>query len=289
MSRRAAPNTSSRRAPVGGRGTPTGSKSNLADAGQIAHTLYVKLVAPGDSDSKSRNITLSALKYVHTRTEAFSKMGITVRVNRIRSQDLHDPRLVEAMRHRGITRLPALTTPNNVYIGLKSIIDIYERNLGEFAARTRRGESDVAGIEPESDLEAFYRGEMTFAGAEDDAQEAGMGEGDEMMNSYRHMMERRDSGGPPSAGRPAISGLDATSHATPGRPNNIRSSREVDPEDAEIQDTIDRLASDIDVNLRQRAFAGGGGDSLDDDGDGDSFQDDLMERSYYANMSNSEY
>jgi hypothetical protein len=263
-----------------------------ADTSQIVHNLYVKLVAPGDPDAKSRSITLSTLKYVHSRLQTFSNMGLVVRVNKIRSQDLQDPRLVDAMRRRGITRLPALTTPNNVYLGLTEISDIYERNIGEFAATNRREEPAVTGSEHESDLDAFYRSEMTFAQADDDAQETGIGEGDDMMNSYRNMMERREGGTPrpPTAGRPTTIIGDrnpAPVRSAPGRPDNVRPARSADPEEAEIQDTIDRLSADIDDNLRERAFAGGGGDSLDDDGD--SFQDDLMERAYYANMSNSEY
>lgn len=260
-----------------------------ADTSQIVHNLYVKLVAPGDPDAKSRSITLSTLKYVHSRLQTFSNMGLVVRVNKIRSQDLQDSRLVDAMRRRGITRLPALITPNNVYLGLTEISDIYERNIGEFAATNRREEHAVTGSELESDLDSFYRSEMTFAQAEDDDKETGIGEGEDMMNSYRDMMEQREGSTPrpPTAGRPMASLGDrnpAPVRSAPGRPDNVRSA---DPEDAEIQETIDRLSADIDDNLRSRAFAGGGGDSLDDDGD--SFQDDLMERAYYANMSNSEY
>ncbi len=54
----------------------------------------------------------------------------------------------------------------------------------------------------------------------------------------------------------------------------------------EINDTIDRLARDIDDDTRARAFSSGGGDSLDDDGGAD-VQDDLMERAYWQNMAES--
>ena len=53
-----------------------------------------------------------------------------------------------------------------------------------------------------------------------------------------------------------------------------------DDEDDEIQDTIDRLSRDIDDGMRSRAFKGGGGDSLDDEGDDP--QDDLMESAYWS-------
>lgn len=290
-----------------GRGPPSGSRTDLsrADTSQVQHNLYVKVVTGADADHKSRDITLGALKYVHTRLATFAQMGIAVKVNKIRSQDLQDPRLIEAMRKRGITRLPALTTPNNVYIGLKEICDVYERNVKEFAAVASRGERPVEGILPEDDLDSYYREEMSFERADEDAEETGIGEGDDMMNSYRRMMDRRDNsesgrrphhiaGGRLLATTSDVSGGPRGGGPRPaGRPDNIappaggaRQRAPVDAEDAEIQETIDRLARDIDDGMRSRAFTSGGGDSLDDDGGADP-QDDLMERAYWANMSES--
>jgi len=293
-----------RRAPIGVRGAPTGPRADLsrADTSAVQHQLYVKVVTGADPDRKSREITLEVLRYVHSRLPMLQQMGLAVKVNKIRSQDLQNARLVEAMRQRGITRLPALTTPNNVYIGFKEISDIYERNIKEYAAIGNRGERPVEGIVPEDDLDTFYKDEMTFERAEEDAQEAGIGESDDMMDSYRRMMERREKSeagrkrpGAPSPGWPPAAPADARDRraapprpAASSRPDNVgaRPARPapVDPDDAEIQETIDRLARDIDDNVRSKAFAVAGGDSLDDDGGAD-IQDDLMERAYYANMS----
>ena len=264
-----------------------------ANTGQVTHNIYVKVVTGADADHKSRGITIDVLKYVHSRLPMFARMGLTVKVNKIRSEDLQNPRLVEAMRKRGITRLPAMTTSNSVYIGLKEISDVYERNIKEFAAVASRGEHPVEGFLPEDDLDNFYRNEMTFDRANEDEQETGIGEGDEMMDSYRHMMEHRENKGPGSsrlaAGRP-VSTTGNFRSAPPRPPSSVRPDniappprRPVDAEDAEIQDTIDRLARDIDDGTRERAFAGGGGDSLDDDGADP--QDDLMERAYWSNQS----
>ena len=284
--------------------------SRKGESGDVAHNLYVKVVTGADVDRKSSDITVSVLKYIHARMPTLASMGLSVRVNTIRSQDLQNPRLIEARRQRGITRLPALTTPNDVYIGLKESTDIYEKNLKEFAAVASRGERPVEGILPEEDpLDSFYRDEMSFERADEDTEEAGLGEGDNMMDSYRHMMERRESSserrpGLPGAGaRPAAPGAadGARSSITPttsARPDNIAPSvdpernyksttRVVDAEDAEIQETIDRLARDIDDGMRNLAFTSGGGDSLDDEGGGADPQDDLMERAYWANLSES--
>jgi hypothetical protein len=279
-----------RRAPPPHRG-PAAARG---DAGRPAHNLYVKVVTGDDADRKSHEITLAALKYIHSRMSVFAQMGIAVKVNKIRSQDLQNPRLVEAMRRRGITRLPALTTSNNVYTGLKEISDIYEQNIKEFTAVKRRDERAVEGAAPDDDLDSYYKNEMSFVRAEEDNQETGIGEAEDMMDAYRRMVERREASRPPPAGRPAATTGDVRARPPPpggARPDNVGSGaagRRAAPsnaEDAEIQETIDRLARDID-EVRDRAFASGGGDSFEDDGGADP-QDDLMERAYWGNQNES--
>jgi hypothetical protein len=309
--------------PGGVRGAP---RVNLAqaDTSHLVHQLYVKVVTAGDPDAKSREITLQVLRYVHERLKLLTTMGIEIKVNKIRSQDLQNPKLVDAMKHRGITRLPALTTLNNVYLGFNEIHDIYERNIKEYAAFDRRGEKPVDDSPvQEDDLSKYYGDEMTFEKAEDDAQETGIGEGDDMMDSYRRMMERRESSEssrrrPGSSARP-VQTVDTRRDRPPApsaRPDNIapRAARRPpqapqaphapqapraphapwgaredppDPDEVEFQATIDRLSRDIDDSVRDQAFSVTGGDSLDDDGGAD-IQDDLMERAYYANMSSSD-
>ena len=296
-------------------GARAGARATAADD-TTTHTIYVKVATGADNDAKSRDITLELLQYIYAQMPTFAQMGITVKVSKVRSQDLEDTRLIEAMRRRGIPRLPALVTPNNVFIGLKEITDVYERNIKEFNAVLRRGElsGGGAGIADEDDLASYYRDEVASEGAEDDdGDEKGLGEGGDMMNSYRRMMERRDNseGRPRPGGRPPATTSGARAPATTsgaragheergaghtmraqqqpddddgnqsdggGRPDNI--SGGYDDDNDEIQETINRLSRDIDDGMRSRAFTSGGGDSLDDDG-GDP-QDDLMERAYWS-------
>jgi len=288
-----------RRPPIGAIGAPSGPRADLsqADTRSTKHNLYVKVVTGADPDHKSRDLTLQVLRYIHESLPMFQKMDLAVRVTRVRSQDLQDPRFVAAMRRRGITRLPAMTTPNNVYIGFNEIRDIYSRNLKEFTALSRRGDRPIEGIAPDGDLESYYQDEMTFARAAEDADETGLGDNDEegMMNAYRHMMAQREAAeagrkqpAAPSTrrGRPApvTSGRRAppARSTAPGRPDNLGPAPppSLDPYDAEIQNTINRLARDIDDNVRSRAFA-----PSDDGVDGDEdARDDLMERAFYSNL-----
>ena len=169
-----------------------------ADVDSTVHTIYVKV---GADDAKNREITLELLKYIHSQKPTFAQMGLAVKISKVRSQDLQAPRLVEAMRERGITRLPALVTPKNVFIGLKAIVDVYEQNIKEFDAVLRRREPPGAkkDEDDEDDLTNYYRGEMESERDDADDDEKGIGEGGSMMDSYRQMMEHRENSG---RGRP---------------------------------------------------------------------------------------
>jgi hypothetical protein len=290
---------------IGARGSPVGPRADLsrADTSVVEHQLYVKIVNGTDPDKKSPLITLSLLQYVHGIVDTLRQMGIVVTVNKIKSTSLQNAALTTAMKKRGILRLPALTTANDVYLGEKEIRDVYEKNIQEFSAVGRRGERAVEGATPDDDLHSWYKDEMTFERADEDADETGIGESESMMDAYRDMMMSREGGGgsraeaprqakqpvvPGGSSRqpPASRGAPPRARTATARPDNVRA-RPLDPEDAEIQDTIDRLSRDIDTGTRERAFASGGGDSYADD-DGDP-QDDLMEAAYWSGRADSDY
>ena len=264
------------------RAVPYGARAGVrapAAGDTITHIIYVKVATGADDDAKSRDITLELLQYIHTQVPTFAQMGITVKVSKVRSQDLQDPRLIEAMRRRGITRLPALVTPNNVFIGLKEITDVYERNITEFNAVLRRGElpGGGAGVADEDDLASYYRDEMAFDGAEDEeGDEKGIGEGGDMMNSYRQMMERRENseGGrrPRPGGRPPATTSVAREGRGAGRAERGAGHAERGAGHAE-RSTGHTMRSQPDDDDGDRSDGGGGrpdnisGDHDDDDND----------------------
>jgi hypothetical protein len=255
----------------------------------VVHNLYVLVVgenAAAPNSRKGRELTLAILKYIHDRLPVFTKMGVNIRVHKVKKSDLGNARLVEAMKRRGISSLPALVTPNNTYVGNRSIGEVYEKNIAEYQAFLRQGTEAPTGIaQDDDDLASFYRSEMTFEKAADDDglgdDGDGIGEGGDMMDSYRQMMQRRETKGP---GR----GQTAPGHAAPpkrgGAPAPARRPDNVAPRAGGTMDSlIDRMAGDIDAQTFEDAFAGGGGDSLDLDG-GTNAQDDLMEKAYWANQ-----
>lgn len=290
-----------RKAPIGYRGPPSGRPAaNLAaaDSGLIQHNLYIKVVPANDPDKMSSRLTLEALRFIHERLPIFKKMGLNVTVFRVTPAHLTNARVKAAMVARGITRLPAIVTPVNTYLGLKEISDLYARNIAEFEAANRRGDKAVEGavLDEEDDLAKFYSSEMTLEAAEEDAQETGIGENDDMMESYRGMMERRDqaeskrrpggAAGRPAAAAPSERQSPAAARQTAAPPRSTRPDNvgRHPPADDNDSDLIDQLTQDIDDNLRSAAMQGGGGDSYEDgEGEGNSAQDDLMERAWLAN------
>jgi hypothetical protein len=301
------------------RSTPR-SDLEAADSGAVQHNLYVKVCPKGDPDARSREFTLQVLKYIHGRLSLFAKMGLQIKVHKITTHDLQNPRLRAAMGKKGITRLPAMTTPTHLYLGVAQIIDVYERNIKEYTAVQRREDRKVEGLAREDDLDAFYRDEMSFERAEDDEKEASIGESDDMMSAYQSMIKRRDEssmkrrpprpsegriereagGGRGSGGSSGASSRGGSGRAAaPGqssRPDNVGGPRRGQPApvsassgdgDDEIQSLISQMAKDIDEGTVTAAFQGGGGDSLEGGGDADSAQDVFMERAFWANQESS--
>lgn len=273
------------------------------DSGPVVHNLYVLVVGgdpSGPHDQKSRELTLAILKYVHDRLKVFTDMGVRVTVHKVKKIDLANPRLVAAMKAKMITSLPALVTPNDAYIGNRAIVEVYDKNIKVFEAWKRRETEDVAGMAPEDDLSAFYRDEMTFerAAQDDDLgdDEDKIGEGGDMMDSYRAMMQRRETRDARGRGGGARRGTAAAAPApskTAGRraapaPAAGRRGDNVPGGSADdlMDSLIDRMAGDIDAQTFETAFSAPGGDSLDDDGldAGGNAQDDIMEKAYWSNQ-----
>jgi hypothetical protein len=234
------------------------------------HKLYVWSSAGGPG----REAALGVLRYLAPRAKAIAALGVKLEAVRVRTRDLRDPRFMAALRRRGVTRLPALVTPNGVYEGGEAIRGVYGRNLQEFARAPR--------AEEPADLDSFFRSEMSLERVAEDAREGAEGD---MMDSYRHMMERREAPAPAGAAPPGANTAPPgrAAPAAQGRADNVGAPGE----DAALRETFEQLAQDIDGDMRNLAFSSGGGDSLDDGGAAD-LQDDLMERAYYANLSASD-
>jgi len=303
------------------RGPDTSAMANQQrrgiDSSDIVHQIYVKVVDSSiDPDTKSKQFTLELLKFVHQHLGEFKQMGVSTKVNKIKSADLRNPRLIEAMKRRGITSLPAVVTPNNVYVGLKTIFDLYSRNLKEHVAIAGRGVATPEGavMEDEDLFRKYYGAEMTLEKALDDTEDVSVGDsGKDMMTSYREFMASREKmaanrpqprvtptrqepgprAAPPRAGsRPGPQagprpGPQAAPRPAPPRGENVPPPKATDPDDEEFLNMIDELSRDIDDNTRKQAFSSTTGDSNDEEGTNDP-RDDLIMNSWLANQVPSE-
>jgi hypothetical protein len=285
------------------------------DTSDVVHQIYVKVVDSAiDSDTKSKGITLQLLTFIHQHLAEFKQMGVAMKVNKIRSIDLKNERLIDAMRKRRITSLPAVTTLYGEYIGLKAIIDLYDRNLREHAAMASRGVAAVQGIvSEEADLfRQFYGDEMTFEKAENDTEDAQIGDnGMDLATAYREHMARREQFARPAATRGGRGGAAGQPRAAPPRAappratvaqpraaaaaaavapprgGNVAPPLETDADDRDFNDMLERMSRDIDENTRTQAFSAGGGDADFDENTSDP-RDDLMVSAFYANQTSSD-
>lgn len=82
------------------------------------------------------------LRYLDANIEAINRLGVGVRVEKISKND--DENMVEIMRKKGITRLPALIAPDGkLFIGSKQIQELFDRNLS--TARNNNRMNPVGG------------------------------------------------------------------------------------------------------------------------------------------------
>lgn len=265
-------------------------------AGLAAHHLYI---LAGEADAASRRLTLIVLRYVRDNLAVFTSMGVRVQVHRVRRADLANPRLVEAMKRRGIGSLPALVTPNKTYVGNSAIIGLYAQNIA--ALRAGRGEGGKAGksgkaggggggknppIDDEDDeLAAFYGEEMTFskAGADDSLDDEAIGEngsGMDMMGAYQARMRTREKADASPAGGagPGPGGGGAGG----ARRDNVAADEE------SISALVGRMAGgradSAEAAGGPGGLGGGGAPGEEDDEGGDTPQDLMMEQAFWENQ-----
>jgi hypothetical protein len=227
-----------------------------------AHQLYVLSEAPRPPAQKGRERTLAVLRFVWERLPLLAEMGVRVEVRGFRRAALREPRLVAALKRRGVSALPALVTPRGVYEGRRAIVGVYERNIRVFLSL--RDDPRPGRPSAEDALEEFYHSEMAPSRREEEGEDDGdaLGEGrGGMMEAYHEMMHRRGPGegpAPPSAGR-RRSGASAPPGGEGAEPRG--GGRRAD-------------------NLEERPF-GPAAAELDSGG---SAQDDLMEAAYWQNQ-----
>jgi hypothetical protein len=163
------------------------------------HAVYVKVVGAGGADQKSRQLSLELLRFLLAHKARIVGRGWALKVFGVYPGDLSDSKVLEALRARGVQRLPALVAGRRVLSGLREIQGFYSGLLGPgrppAQARSARREP-----EPDADsaLEGFFRDEMDITKAEKGGDDEAVGDelagGSDMMSSYNSMLKLRNAG-----------------------------------------------------------------------------------------------
>lgn len=153
------------------------------------HTLYIA--------SEDKGVTgRQAAGYVGGVADQLGQLGIAIEIYRIRPKDLRNRRVLDALRRRGIDRLPAVLADGRPVVGLSNICDYYETQLRRPPPAQSRGfrlrpagwtdglaAREVAGGEPsgrfadgevpddeapEAILEDYFREQMKAGGDRED-------------------------------------------------------------------------------------------------------------------------
>lgn len=111
---------------------------------------------------------LELLRYLDKNIGDVNSLGAGVQIEKI-SNDEIDEDLIETFRKKGITRLPALLAPDgHVFIGLKQVIELFEKNLNSSRTGARAGPitdpyggpANDAELGSNPDLTTFYMREL---------------------------------------------------------------------------------------------------------------------------------
>lgn len=103
---------------------------------------------------------LELLRYLDKNITMVNSLGVRIHIEKI-SKDEFDEDMVETLRTKGITRLPVLLAPDGkMKIGLKQVIDLFEKNINNANNNARTGPIDDAEIGTNPDMTDFWMNEL---------------------------------------------------------------------------------------------------------------------------------
>jgi len=150
---------------------------------------------------KTSDNCIELLKYINKNIATVNKLGVKIRVDKLKNGEF-DEDMVNMLKNKGITRLPALiTSDGSVFIGLKSIIDLFEKNLN--AARGRERVEPVAHVDvvaemgTNPDMNAWWMREL-YAGVDKSGKAVPRKDKDEDEDNvdYDRLMREQNRRGP---------------------------------------------------------------------------------------------
>jgi hypothetical protein len=236
----------------------------------MRHNLYVKVA----DDDLSHQLTLEILQYVHKNLNILKKMEVDLNVVKLTVDELNNPTIQQSLYENGITKLPALTTTQNIYLGNTEIINIYEKNINDYiAATTSTSRQLTSQIDDDDYLDSFMKQQIKMGETNDDEEDINESGSSSLMNDYQRKMEQRKNM-MPTAQQPNYSYQQSSqmpqSSQKQQSSQSLQSSQKQQTQANDIEETLKKLQNDIDNNLQ-----------MDDEEIERNPHDDVMERALW--------
>lgn len=236
-------------------------------------------------EGSSPEIDLSmkeTLKFVAACCPWIKRVGVVMKVVRIKQPMLAHAQVKEALSNAGVTRFPTIKTKRRIAVGIEEITKMYTRFIEDYKrfmsnkkgtktdqAMFRRGEEEDDSLVPENMHRAFCAAELSFGAAASDGAEEPLGDvgDDSMMGKYRDMTKRRAA-------------IDhRRGHKTAPMFDSPQTDEKSKAEDISIDDLVAQVTAPVSSDLIDKAFSAEGGS--------DDPHDALMVKSFWDNQEDS--
>lgn len=111
---------------------------------------------------KTSDSCIDLLKYLDKHIKSINALGVRIRIEKISNDEL-DEEMVESLRKRGVTRLPALLdSEGKVFLGLTKIMEIFNKNLklAQINRRVSPIDDMSGGATDNPDIDNFWMKEL---------------------------------------------------------------------------------------------------------------------------------
>ena len=181
----------------------------------MQHTIYI-LDHPSYA---SQNINF--LNYIKYYQNVIKNMDVRIKISVLLPTDLNNPEISSILKLKNIDIFPTLVTDTKIYKGMEEIVNIYTTNIKEYNNYLKQVEEQKAkfnemnnkrteekkieekrrkenedNIDDEDQIHSYMNKQLQMKSKyDDDEEDTALGDsGDNsMMDTYRHMIARRDS------------------------------------------------------------------------------------------------
>lgn len=224
---------------------------------------------------------ISFLTYIENIMPKIKDMGVTINFESVNAEDLKtNVKLIQFLKTHNITSFPILITETSVRYGYKEVRSIYEKNIAsynEFLAQAQaRQQQRKKRVDPELEPRKRKNGQFGIEDSDSDSaiSDDMFGEDkDDMMNSYRQMMDNRKPQKKPGPSRPAA--IEETTSKSQEKFKKVKKQILDDSDDEEGEykkdNVVDESTPNINIDTTKIHY----------ESDGDDPEDRKLEEAYW--------